>query len=121
MEYPPSLSPKQASKLIVDAEHRIAEGIAKSGRIPNPIKSCKHCGVKFATQRFNYCPICAVNNAQQIELQDNDMPALTLWHKLKEKTYDILSDAMMYILGLLVLVATFVFVVGCIETFRWMF
>lgn len=68
----PELSLAQAKELIETSNDHLLTGTAKSGRKKRPIKSCPECGVKFATNAFDYCPMCVIRNAESVEIQDED-------------------------------------------------
>ena len=71
MEIPRTISPDEATKLIVDCDAAIMSGADTSNRT-KPISKCMECGVKFVSERFRACPICSVHNARHIDLQDDD-------------------------------------------------
>jgi len=71
MKHPIGLSNDEASAIIVDVEQKQFDGTLVTNKRSVTIKYCDKCGVKFSSKNFNYCPICTVHNAKNIDLQDN--------------------------------------------------
>ena len=71
LNLPTGLSPEQATSLIVNCDQAFFNGQAISNRTKH-IKKCAQCNVRFASQAYNYCPTCVMNNARKIDLHGEE-------------------------------------------------